>query len=64
MIIKERRRIICDICGKELTLTDIIYGYKFKYSLWGYSYPRHMCESCFDEYKKFIKERKTNDKNK
>ena len=55
MIIKERRRCICDVCGKELTFTDIIYGYKFKYSFWGYSYPRHMCESCFDEYVKLIK---------
>ena len=64
MIIEERRRCICDICGKEFTFKDVIFGYKFTYSLFGYSHPRHMCESCFDEFKKIIKERKANDKNK
>lgn len=64
MIIKEKRIIICDICGKKFAFKDTIFGFKFIETFFDKSYPRHMCESCLDEFKKIIKERKVNNTNK
>lgn len=60
MIIEERRRCICDVCEKELTFKDVIYGRKFERCFFDRTYPAHICGVCFDELKELIKERKAN----
>lgn len=60
MIVKEKARIYCDICGKELHFR---YGiYKFKYLFFDHSFPRHMCDSCFEEFRTIVQERRNQEK--
>ena len=60
MIVKGKTKIYCDICGKELRFR---YGiYKFRYFFLDHSFPRHMCDSCFKEFSKLIRERRNQEK--
>lgn len=56
---KQVRRI-CDVCGGDLTHYNY---YKFKQKGWYWdgtpnSYKLEMCESCYEEFKRYIQNKK------
>ena len=50
----------CDVCGKDITRDIIRYSFKQKFG--SSKYKEDMCNECFKEFKKLMREKRTGGK--
>lgn len=54
-VIKTKKKIICDICGKDIT--HEIFKYSFREMMDKSIFKKHLCYECFKHFRKIVKEK-------